>query len=144
MLNIIFIFQELKRFPTLQSELAAASYEALERFRDDGRKTTQRLVEMESSYLTVDFFRRLPQEVEKNINQPGAGPGAGAGAGPTIDRYGEGHFRRIGSNVSAYIAMVSDALRNSIPKAAVHCQVREAKRSLLDQFYIRIGKKEVC
>ncbi|CAA7393222.1 unnamed protein product [Spirodela intermedia] len=109
--------QELKRFPTLQSELAAACYEALERFRDDGRKTTLRLVEMESSYVTVDFFRKLPQEVEKGGNP----------AGPAVDRYAEGHFRRIG---------------NTIPKAAVHCQVREAKRSLLDHFYTRIGKKE--
>ncbi|CAA6657202.1 unnamed protein product [Spirodela intermedia] len=113
--------QELKRFPTLQSELAAACYEALERFRDDGRKTTLRLVEMESSYVTVDFFRKLPQEVEKGGNP----------AGPPI-----------GSNVSSYIGMVSDTLRNTIPKAAVHCQVREAKRSLLDHFYTRIGKKE--
>ncbi|XP_078439932.1 phragmoplastin DRP1E-like [Wolffia australiana] len=124
--------QELKRFPTLQSELAAASYEALERFRDDSRKTTLRLVDMESSYLTVEFFRRLPQEVEKNTNP----------SGPAVDRYGDGHFRRIGSNVSAYISMVSETLKNTIPKAAVHCQVREAKRSLLDQFYVRIGKKE--
>lgn len=125
--------QELKRFPTLQSELAAASYEALERFREDGRKTTLRLVEMEASYLTVDFFRKLPQEVEKGGNPAGA----------AVDRYSEGHFRRIGSNVSSYIGMVSDTLRNTIPKAAVHCQVREAKRSLLDHFYTRIGKKEV-
>jgi len=48
-----------------------------------------------------------------------------------------------GSNVSAYIGMVCDLLRNSLPKAAVHCQVREAKRSLLDHFYTQIGKREV-
>ncbi|PQQ00010.1 dynamin-related protein 1E [Prunus yedoensis var. nudiflora] len=57
--------QELKRFPTLQAELAAAANEALERFREDSKKTTLRLVDMESSYLTVDFFRKLPQEVEE-------------------------------------------------------------------------------
>ncbi|XP_042511972.1 phragmoplastin DRP1E-like [Macadamia integrifolia] len=124
--------QELKRFPTLQAELAAAANEALERFRDESKKTTLRLVDMESSYLTVDFFRKLPQEVEK-----GGNPSAS-----TIDRYTEGHFRRIGSNVSFYINMVSETLRNSIPKAVVYCQVREAKRSLLDHFYTQIGKKE--
>ncbi len=78
--------QELKRFPTLQSELAQAAIEALERMRDDSRKTSLRLVDMESSYLTVDFFRKLPQEVEK-----GGNPGAS-----TMDRYTDGHLRRIG------------------------------------------------
>lgn len=124
--------QELKRFPTLQAEIASAAYDALERFREDSKKTTLRLVEMESSYLTVDFFRKLPLEAEK-------------GGDPTVsnvDRYAEGHFRRIGSNVSSYAGMVSQTLRNSIPKAVVHCQVKEAKRSLLDHFYTQVGKKE--
>lgn len=48
-----------------------------------------------------------------------------------------------GSNVSAYVGMVMDLLRNSIPKAVVHCQVREAKRALLDNFYAQVGKREV-
>ncbi|ERN01037.1 hypothetical protein AMTRI_Chr03g145800 [Amborella trichopoda] len=124
--------QELKRFPTLQGELAAASYEALERFREESKKTTLRLVEMESSYLTVDFFRKLPQEVEK-----GGNPTA-----PTIDRYTEAHLRRIGSNVSAYVGMVCETLKTSIPKSVVYCQVREAKQSLLNHFYTQVGKKE--
>lgn len=126
--------QELKRFPTLQGELAAAANEALERFREDGKKTTMRLVDMESSYLTVDFFRKLPQEVEKGGNQAAASSG---------DRYSEGHFRRIGLNVSSYVGMVSETLKNTIPKSVVHCQVREAKRSLLNHFYTQLGKKEV-
>ncbi len=85
--------QELKRFPTLQAEIAAAANAALERFREDSKKTTLRLVDMESSYLTVDFFRRLPQELEK-----GGNPGVSA-----ADRYSEGHYRRIASNVLSYI-----------------------------------------
>ena len=127
------MLQELKRFPTLQAEIAAAANEALERFREDSKKTTLRLVEMESSYLTVDFFRKLPQEAEKGGNP----------APLSADRYSEGHFQRIGSNVLSYVGMVSETLRNTIPKAVVHCQVREAKRSLLDHFYIQLGKKEV-
>lgn len=126
-------WQELKRFQTLQAEIASAANDALERFREDSKKTTLRLVDMESSYLTVDFFRKLPMEAER-------------GGNPTAndaDRYTEGHFRRIGSNVSSYILMVSETLRISIPKAVVYCQVREAKRSLLDHFYTQIGKKEV-
>ena len=125
--------QELKRFPTLQAEIAAAANEALERFRDDGRKTSLRLVEMEASYLTADFFRNLPQEMEKGGNPAAA----------TVDRYTDMHFRRIGSNVSSYIGMVSDTLKNTIPKAVVYCQVREAKLSLLNHFYTKVGNKEV-
>ncbi|KAJ8511357.1 hypothetical protein OPV22_001791 [Ensete ventricosum] len=123
---------ETQRFPNLQAEFAAASLEALERFRKDSRKTVLRLVDMEASYLTVDFFRKLPREVEKT----------GSPSAPTIDRYTDGHLRRIASNVWSYISMVSQTLKNSIPKAAVYCQVRVAKRSLLNHFYTQVGKKE--
>ncbi|KAJ8450050.1 hypothetical protein Cgig2_033244 [Carnegiea gigantea] len=124
--------QELERFPTLKAELVAAANQALEKFRDESRKTVARLVDMEASYLTVDFFRKLPQEVEKG----------GDPASTHVDRYNEGHFRRIASNVSSYINMVSDTLKNTIPKAVVDCQVREAKHSLLNFFYAQIGKRE--
>uniref|UniRef100_A0A452YUQ0 GED domain-containing protein n=2 Tax=Aegilops tauschii TaxID=37682 RepID=A0A452YUQ0_AEGTS len=96
---------------------------------------------MESAYLTVDFFRKLPQEVDR----AGTGyPVDSAGTGPStpVDRYSDAHFRRIASNVSSYIGMVSDTLKNTIPKAVVHCQVREAKRSLLNYFYIQVGSKD--
>ena len=56
--------------------------------RDDSKKTTLRMVDMESSYLTVDFFRKLPQEIEK-----GGNPAATA-----TDRYTDGHLRRIGND----------------------------------------------
>ncbi|KAL0429404.1 UNVERIFIED_CONTAM: Dynamin-related protein 1E [Sesamum radiatum] len=125
--------QELKRFPTLQSAIAVAAYEALEKFREESKKTTLRLVDMEAGYLTVEFFRRLPQEVEKAGNP---------GAAVTVDRYSEAHFRRIGSNVSSYINMVTETLKNTIPKAVVYCQVKEAKQNLLNYFYTQIGKKE--
>lgn len=48
-----------------------------------------------------------------------------------------------GSNVLSYVNMVCASLRNSIPKSVVYCQVREAKRSLLDHFFTDLGKKEV-
>ncbi|KAI4338756.1 hypothetical protein MLD38_023773 [Melastoma candidum] len=124
--------QELRRFPTLQGEIAGAANEALEKFRDESKKTVIRLVDMESSYLTVDFFRRLPQEVDKGGNP----------AASTTERYHEGHFQRIASNVSSYVGMVAETLKNTIPKAAVYCQVKEAKQSLLNHFYTRIGRRE--
>ncbi|KFK43753.1 hypothetical protein AALP_AA1G168300 [Arabis alpina] len=128
--------EELKRFPTLASDIAAAANEALERFRDESRKTVLRLVDMESSYLTVEFFRKLHLEPEKEKPNPRNAPQ------PNADLYSDNHFRKIGSNVSAYINMVCDTLRNSLPKAVVYCQVREAKRSLLNFFYAQVGRKE--
>ncbi|KAL0446721.1 UNVERIFIED_CONTAM: Dynamin-related protein 1C [Sesamum latifolium] len=130
--------EELKRFPTLQSDIAAAANEALERFRDESRKTVLRLVEMESSYLTVEYFRKINAESEKNPNATGTNA-----LTPNADRYTDNHLRRIGTNVLAYINLVCDTMRNTIPKAVVHCQVREAKRSLLNHFYVQIGRREV-
>jgi hypothetical protein len=48
-----------------------------------------------------------------------------------------------GSTVLSYVNMVCASLRNSIPKSIVYCQVREAKRSLLDHFFTELGKLEV-
>lgn len=76
----------MKRFPTLQSDIAAAANDSLERFREDGRKTVLRLVEMEASYLTVEFFRKLPTEPEKAADKNT----------PVSDRYQDNHLRRIG------------------------------------------------
>ncbi|KAK4744911.1 hypothetical protein SAY87_011223 [Trapa incisa] len=121
---------ELKQYPALRVEVGNAAVESLERMRETSRKATLQLVDMECAYLTVDFFRKLPQDVEK-------------GGNPTVslfDRYNDGYLRRIGSTVLSYVNMVCASLRNSIPKSIVHCQVREAKRSLLDHFFTELGK----
>ncbi|XP_074574764.1 dynamin-related protein 5A-like [Curcuma longa] len=123
---------ELKQFPTLRVEVSNAAFESLERMREESRKATLKLVDMECSYLTVDFFRKLPQDVEK-------------GGNPTLsifDRYNDTYLRRIGTTVLSYVNMVLATLRNSIPKSIVYCQVREAKRSLLDHFFTELGTKE--
>ncbi|KAF8021149.1 hypothetical protein BT93_G1546 [Corymbia citriodora subsp. variegata] len=129
--------EELKRFPSLQADIANAANESLERFREESRRTVIRLVDMESSYLTAEFFRKLHLEPEKTPNSNPNNPN-----GHNADRYSDNHFRRIGSNVSAYIGMVCDTLKNTIPKAVVHCQVREAKRALLNNFYAQVGRRE--
>ncbi|KAJ0977336.1 hypothetical protein J5N97_012810 [Dioscorea zingiberensis] len=123
---------ELKQYPTLKVEVGNAAFDSLERMRDESKKATLKLVDMECSYLTVDFFRKLPQDIEK-------------GGNPThsiFDRYNDSYLRRIGTTVLSYVNMVSATLRNSIPKSVVYCQVREAKRSLLDHFFTELGKKE--
>ncbi|MED6180537.1 Phragmoplastin drp1c [Stylosanthes scabra] len=139
--------EELKRFPTLANDIATASNEALERFREESRKTVIRLVDMESSYLTVEFFRKIHLEGERGPNAPNSNRNdkndrsERNAPNPAIDNP-DYHLRKIGSNVNAYINMVCDSLKNSIPKAVVYCQVREAKRSLLNHFYVQVGKKE--
>lgn len=52
-------------------------------------------------------------------------------------------WKQTGSTVLSYVNMVCASLRHSIPKSVVYCQVREAKRSLLDYFFTELGKKEV-
>lgn len=67
-------------------EVGNAAFESLERMREESRKATLKLVDMECSYLTVDFFRKLPQDIEK-------------GGNPThsiFDRYNDSYLRRIG------------------------------------------------
>ncbi|KAF9689231.1 hypothetical protein SADUNF_Sadunf01G0070100 [Salix dunnii] len=123
---------ELKQYPALRVEVSNAAIESLERMKDTSKKATLQLVDMECSYLTVDFFRKLPQDADK-------------GGNPThsiFDRYNDSYLRRIGSTVLSYVNMVCASLRNSIPKSIVYCQVREAKRSLLDHFFTELGKLE--
>lgn len=123
---------ELKQYPTLRVEVNNAAVDSLDRMKETSKKATLQLVDMECSYLTVDFFRKLPQDVEK-------------GGNPThsiFDRYNDSYLRRIGTTVLAYVNMVCASLRNSIPKSIVYCQVREAKRTLLDHFFTELGKKE--
>nr|XP_043607428.1 dynamin-related protein 5A-like isoform X5 [Erigeron canadensis] len=122
---------ELKQYPSLRKEVERAANESLERMKAESKKATLMLVDMECCYLTVDFFRKLPQDMEK-------------GGNPTqsiFDRYNEIYLRRIGTTVLQYVNMVLSGLVNSVPKSVVHCQVREAKRSLLDCFFAELGQK---
>ncbi|KAK3165085.1 hypothetical protein QOZ80_1AG0028720 [Eleusine coracana subsp. coracana] len=123
---------ELKQFPTLRVEVSNAAFKSLDRMRDESKKNTLKLVDMECDYLTVDFFRKLPQDVEKGGNATHS----------IFDRYTDSYLKRIGTNVLAYVDMVCSSLRNSIPKSVVYCQVREAKRSLLDHFFTELGSRE--
>lgn len=83
--------QELKRFPTLKNEIATAANDSLDRFREESRKTVTRLVDMESSYLTVEFFRKINLESE-------ATPGRNTpnNPNPNLDNYSDNHLRKIG------------------------------------------------
>ncbi|KAK9121949.1 hypothetical protein Syun_019566 [Stephania yunnanensis] len=123
---------DLKLYPTLRVDVGNAACESLDKMRDESKKATLKLVDMECGYLTVDFFRKLPQDVEK-------------GGNPThsiFDRYNDSYLRRVGTTVLSYVNMVCEGLQNSIPKSIVYCQVREAKRSLLDHFFTELARME--
>ncbi|KAF8379708.1 hypothetical protein HHK36_029153 [Tetracentron sinense] len=123
---------ELNQYPTLRVEVVNAACDSLDRMKEESKKATLKLVDMECSYLTVDFFRKLPQDIEKGGNPSHS----------LFDRYNDSYLRRIGSTVLSYVNMVCSSLQSSIPKCIVYCQVREAKRSLLDHFFTELGKKE--
>lgn len=123
---------ELKQYPSLRVEVGNAACEALDRMRDESKKSTLKLVDMECCYLTVEFFRKLPQDIEKGGNP----------ALSIYDRYNDSYLRRIGTTVLSYVNMVCATLRNSIPKSIVYSQVREAKKSLLDHFFVELGKMD--
>ncbi|KAE9614070.1 putative dynamin central domain, dynamin, GTPase domain, GTPase effector domain, Dynamin superfamily [Lupinus albus] len=123
---------ELKQYPGLRVEVGTAAIESLEKMREESRKAALLLVDMEIGYLTVDFFRKLPQDVDK-------------GGNPThsiFDRYNDSYLRRIGTTILSYVNMVCATLRHAIPKSIVYCQVREAKRALLDHFFTDLGKMD--
>ncbi|GMI71671.1 RADIAL SWELLING 9, DYNAMIN-RELATED PROTEIN 1A, dynamin-like protein [Hibiscus trionum] len=123
---------ELKQYPALRAEVGNSAIESLERMRDQSKKATLQLVDMECCYLTVEFFRKLPQDADKG----------GSATQSIFDRYNDSYLRRIGTTVLSYVNMVCATLRHSIPKSIVYCQVREAKRSLLDFYYTELGKLE--
>lgn len=67
-------------------EVGNAAVESLVRMREESKKATLQLVDMECGYLTVEYFRKLPQDIEK-------------GGNPThsiFDRYNDSYLRRIG------------------------------------------------
>lgn len=76
----------MKKYPSLKVEVTRAAYESLDRMRDESKRVTLQLVDMECNYLTVDFFRNLPQDIDK-------------GGNPThsiFDRYNDAYLRRVG------------------------------------------------
>lgn len=73
----------------MKVELGSAAVDSLERMREESKKATLQLVDMECGYLTVEFFRKLPQDAEK-------------GGNPThslFDRYNDAYLRRIGKKL---------------------------------------------
>lgn len=53
---------------------------------------------MESSYLTVEFFRKIHFEPEKNPNGP---PNPNRNGPPNMDSFTDNHLRKIGNLISS-------------------------------------------
>ncbi|KAJ4895951.1 Dynamin-related protein 1A [Raphanus sativus] len=118
---------ELKQYSALRVEGSNAAIESFDKMREGSKKAALQLVDMECSYLTVDFFTKLSQAVEKGGNSI----------------FNNSYLGRIGSNVLSYVNMVCAGLPNSIPKSISYCQVREAKCSLLDHFFADLGTMDM-
>jgi len=90
----------LKRFPTLQADIAAAANDALERFREESRRTVIRMVDMESGYLTVEFFRKMHLEPEKDSDPKNPNRSTPK---PNVDTHSDSHLSKIGKQFSAFM-----------------------------------------
>merc|ERR1719421_2810148 len=118
---------QISRYGPLKGEISDRAARALEGMRDTSKKMVTTMVEMESSYLTAEFFRE--------IIAADAPPGAGAAAG-------DAHLKQIAKHVSSYLAVVCNQLKATIPKAIVHCLVVQAKTALLDDFLQEVAGME--
>ena len=112
---MVFTFQELKQYPALRVEVGNAAIESLDRMKEQSKKATLQLVDMECCYLTVDFFRKLPQDVDK-------------GGNPTqsiFDRYNDSYLRRIGKFIDqkkkSFLKDRSQLFEISIKDIKVQC-----------------------
>ena len=147
------------QFSTQESDIAAAANEALKRFKDESRKQfcsgghgiqlphiwviqktapwnqeretkpekcpiTKRRHLLQSS-LQVDWYVSLPSLITNE----------------TYRMWLAYKLIISGSNVSAYINMLFDSLRNSLPKTVIYYQVREAMISLNFSTLMSIGKR---
>lgn len=130
----------LAQYAHLRSAIARTAAASLDAAKADARAMVGTLVDMERSYLTAEVFKEilnqsgraadsgeLVRTLSGRLVADAADGAGGAGASPA-DR----HLHRIAVHVSAYITHVRTQLKQTIPKAIVHCLVLRAKKSLLD------------
>ena len=128
----------LAQYSHLRSAIARTAATSLDAAKADARAMVGTLVEMERSYLTAEVFKEILNqsgraaesgELVRTLSGRAVADAADGGAGASpADR----HLHRIAVHVSAYITHVRTQLKQTIPKAIVHCLVLRAKKSLLD------------
>merc|ERR1739848_746195 len=103
---------------------------------------------MEASYLTAEFFREIlrAQDSQDSAAQlrtlSGKQIKTSAADGGSMSSAEELHLKQIANHVSAYLGVVCNQLKATIPKAIVHCLVLQAKKSLLDNFVEEVAGKD--
>lgn len=111
--------------------------------RDEAKAMVMTMVEMEASYLTAEFFREILRTQDA---QSEGGLRTLSGKQIKADGMGgsaeEAHLKQIANHVSAYLGVVCNQLKATIPKAIVHCLVLQAKKSLLDKFVEEVAGKD--
>merc|ERR1711977_768807 len=94
---------------------------------------------MEASYLTAEFFREIIKADGGSDLRTLSGRKLQMDLDGTAE---EAHLRQIANHVSAYLGVVCNQLKATIPKAIVHCLVLQAKKSLLDKFVEEVAGKD--
>ena len=125
----------LSRFQHLREEVKLTGLKALNELREESKKMVRTLVEMESSYLTASYFKKILQESQNS---------AGTSTGQAVVNERVQEFQRIGGQVAAYVQHVLQVLETTIPKAIVHCQIIRAKHNLLESLEQKLADKEMA
>merc|ERR1711977_394314 len=94
---------------------------------------------MEASYLTAEFFREIIKADGGSDLRTLSGRKLQMDLDGTAE---EAHLKQIANHVSAYLGVVCNQLKATIPKAIVHCLVLQAKKSLLDKFVEEVAGKD--
>ncbi|KAL3138117.1 hypothetical protein ABBQ38_005347 [Trebouxia sp. C0009 RCD-2024] len=139
--------KNLQQYTSLKREIVATASSSLDTMKEDARKMVLTMVDMERSYLTADVFRDIISQngAVDGADQPGllrTLSGRRIAEIPERGDPGQQHLQMISAHVSAYITHVRTQLKQTIPKAIVHCLVMQAKKQLLDKLHAEVADKE--
>eukprot|EP00891_Asterochloris_glomerata_P004731 jgi/Astpho2/4731/e_gw1.00067.68.1_t len=122
--------KSLVQYTGLKRDIVQTAGTALEQMKEEARQMVLTMVDMERSYLTADVFREIIQQGGDHENE----------LIRTLS--GQQHMRKIAVHVSAYITHVRTQLKQTIPKAIVHCLVSLAAKKLLAKLQEEVASKE--
>ncbi|DBA78839.1 TPA: hypothetical protein ACH3X1_008727 [Trebouxia sp. C0004] len=139
--------KNLQQYTSLKREIVTTASASLDSMKEDARKMVLTMVDMERSYLTADVFRDIISQngATDGVEQPNllrTLSGRKIGEIPERGDPGQQHLQMISAHVSAYITHVRTQLKQTIPKAIVHCLVMQAKKQLLDKLHAEVADKE--
>ncbi|KAK9829182.1 hypothetical protein WJX72_004363 [[Myrmecia] bisecta] len=134
--------RQLQQYTSLKREIAQCAASTLEGMREEARKMVVTMVEMERSYLTAEVFKEILDSGKEGGELIRTLSGKSVADQLEENSAPEKHLKRIAVHVSAYISHVRTQLKQTIPKAIVHCLVLQAKKKLLDQLHADVASKE--